>query len=139
MSYASWTFAGALALALANGGSAFAQSTPKGGDPEAAKIQNPVAQTPESIDKGKAVFMKRCVMCHGPKADGTAQIVIEGGVSPANLTEPTYIYGTADGQIFTNIKNGILPNLNMPTWDEIIPDADIWNVVNFLRTVRQKG
>jgi len=134
-----WTIAGGFALSLAFSATALAQSTPKGGDPAAAKLQNPVASSPESVEKGKAIFMKKCVMCHGPKADGTPQIMIEGGVSPANLTETAYIYGTADGQIFSNIKNGILTNLNMPTWDGQIPDADIWNLVNFLRTVRQPG
>ena len=116
---------------------AFAQATPKGGDPEAAKIQNPVGSSPESIEKGKSIFLNKCAPCHGPKADGTPQIMVEGALTPANLTHAKYIYGTSDGEVFTNIKNGILPDLNMPTWDGSIADNDIWNIVNFLKTVRQ--
>jgi mono/diheme cytochrome c family protein len=116
---------------------AFAQATPKGGDPEAAKVQNPIATSPDSIAKGKAVFLSKCAPCHGPNADGTPTIMLEGGVRPANLTHAKYTYGTSDGEVFTNIKNGILPDLNMPTWDGQISDNDIWNIVNFLKTVRQ--
>ena len=35
------------------------------GDPEAAKVKNPVAATPESIAAGKQVFQRHCTSCHG--------------------------------------------------------------------------
>ena len=137
MRFVKWTIAGLLAFGAAIPGTAAAQSTPRGGDPEAAKIQNPIAQSADSTTKGQAVFMTKCAPCHGPKADGTPQITVEGGITPADLTQAKYIYGTSDGEIFTHIKDGILPNLNMPTWDGQITDTDIWNIVNFLKTVRQ--
>lgn len=127
-----------LALYCSATGPAAAQSTPKGGSAEAAKIENPVPSSPQSVEKGKATFMAKCAPCHGPKADGTPQIMVEGGIRPADLTSPKYIYGTSDGDVFTNIRDGVLPNLNMPTWDGQIAEPDIWNLVNFLKTVRRK-
>ena len=46
----------------------------KGGNPEAAKIKNPVAATPESLSAGKRSYQRLCGKCHGPegKGDGTA-------------------------------------------------------------------
>jgi mono/diheme cytochrome c family protein len=130
---------GGLAVAFIVGGLAIAQTTPKGGDPEAAKIKSPIASGADSIAKGKAVFTERCVPCHGVNADGQGDQVPALGTKPANLTRPQYTHGTSDGEIFTNVKNGILPDLNMPPWDGIVPDTDIWNVVNYLRTMRKPG
>ena len=129
-------FAG-MGFGLLLSSAALAQETPKGGDPAAANLANPVASSAASIAAGKATFEMKCVPCHGPKADGNSTQMIEGGVRPADLTRPKYTYGTADGQIFTNIRDGVLPNLNMPTWDGQISETDMWNVVNFLKSIRR--
>ena len=50
-------------------------ATPKkGGNPEAAKVKNPSAATPESASAGKRVYTRMCSRCHGPegKGDGKA-------------------------------------------------------------------
>jgi len=46
----------------------------KGGNPEAAKVKNPVAASAESTSAGKRVYTRMCSRCHGPegKGDGTA-------------------------------------------------------------------
>jgi mono/diheme cytochrome c family protein len=114
-----------------------AQFTAKGGNADAAKIPNPTPASAESIARGKVVFQASCVPCHGPNADGKGEQIPAMGVKPANLTRFQYTYGTSDGEIFTNVKNGVLPDLNMPPWDEIVSDPDIWNIVNYLRTMRK--
>ena len=45
--------------------------------------------------------------------------------------------GTAptDGEIFTNIRNGIGPDSAMKSWKSRMTDAEIWNVVNYLRSL----
>jgi mono/diheme cytochrome c family protein len=40
------------------------------GKPEAAKVQNPVASTPQSIAAGKRTFQRYCSNCHGTNAEG---------------------------------------------------------------------
>ena len=42
----------------------------KGGSPEAAKIKNPVAATPESLAAGKRVYQRLCIRCHGAEGKG---------------------------------------------------------------------
>src|SRR5262249_7337381 len=62
----------------------------KGGDPEAAKIKNPVAATPESIAEGEKTFQSVCAPCHGKNGKGGITIsVIEdrGGNPPPDLTD----------------------------------------------------
>jgi mono/diheme cytochrome c family protein len=115
------------------------------GDPEAAKIKNPVASSAASIAAGKKVFDVNCAGCHGPKAEGAekAGIVIsviedQGGKQPPDLTDDKWDHGSTDGEIFMTIKKGVGPQYFMAPWDGRIPDADIWNTINYLRSLATK-
>jgi len=79
------------------------------GNPEAAKVKNPIASSPESIAAGKAVYAK-CAPCHG----------------------------STDGEIFDNIKNGVAPDFNMVPWKDQLKDEQIWQVVNYIRSIAKK-
>jgi len=117
---------------------AIAQTTVVGGTPEGAQMKSPVSATEESVAAGRAVFMAKCAACHGERGDGHGKGVGEYGPRPADLTRPSYTYGTADGDVFDVIKYGVEPRLAMPGWDGLISDTDVWNVVNYLRTLRGK-
>jgi len=115
------------------------------GDPEAAKIKNPVATSPESIAAGKKVYDMNCAGCHGPKAEGAekAGIVIsviedQGGKQPPDLTDDKWDHGSSDGEIFSVIKKGIGPQFFMAPWDGRMTDTEIWNVINYIRSVSPK-
>jgi mono/diheme cytochrome c family protein len=115
------------------------------GDPEAAKIKNPVASTSESIAAGKKAYDLNCAGCHGPKAEGAdkAGIVLsviedQGGRQPPDLTDDTWDHGASDGEIFNTIKKGVGPQFFMAPWDGRIPDADIWNTINYIKSLAKK-
>ncbi len=111
------------------------------GDPEAAKIKNPVASTPESIAAGQKQFQTLCAGCHGKDAKGGITIsVIEdrGGNQPPDLTDEKWDHGSSDGEIFTVIKKGVTPDFFMAPWDGRISDAEIWNMVNYIKSLAQK-
>ena len=105
------------------------------GDPEAAKVKNPVASTPESIAAGKVVFAK-CAPCHGANGQGGPG----NDLIPAapSLVDDQWDHGSSDGEIFANIKNGVGPDFNMVPWKDQLKDNDIWNVVNYLRSIATK-
>jgi mono/diheme cytochrome c family protein len=105
-------------------------------NPEAARIQNPVAATPESIAAGKQVYTRYCRTCHGINGEGGSGSDI---VAPApDLTDAEWKHGSTDGEIFSVIKNGVPPDLNMEPWGDRIKDPDIWNVVNYVRSLAKK-
>lgn len=111
------------------------------GDPEAAKIKNPVASTPESVAAGKTTYSTMCVACHGADAKGGIVLsVIEdkGGTQPPDLTDAKWDHGSTDGEIFTVIKKGVEPDFFMAPWDGRITDTDMWNVINYLRSLNVK-
>jgi len=84
------------------------------GNPEAAKITNPVAATPESIASGKQVYTRYCAVCHGVNAEGGSG----SDISPPapDLTDKEWKRGSTDGEIFSVIKNGVPPELSMEPW-----------------------
>lgn len=110
-------------------------------DPEAAKIRNPVAPTPESLAAGKKTFQSLCAGCHGADAKGgiVVSLIEDRGGSPApDLTDDKWDHGSSDGEIFSVMKKGVPPDYFMAPWDGRITDTDIWNLVNYIKSVTQK-
>jgi glucose/arabinose dehydrogenase/mono/diheme cytochrome c family protein len=115
-----------------------------GRDATSATMTNPVASTPESIAAGKRAYDANCAACHGNLAQGavkagmTISIIEEQrGKQPSDLTDAQWDHGSSDGQIFAVIKRGLPPTM-MAGFDGRIPDEDIWNIVNYLRTLRPR-
>jgi len=118
----------------------FAQSAAapkKGGNPDAARIKNPVAASPESIAAGKRSYTRFCIKCHGPEGagDGTGAT---GPVAPPDMTDDTWDYGGSDGEIFSVIRDGIPKSADMEGYSARMSDGDIWNVVNYVRTLGRR-
>lgn len=103
------------------------------GNPAAAKLKNPVAVTPASLEAGKKTFVRNCRGCHGSTGEGGPQG--ESGAAPPNLTDAKWDHGASDGEIFTVIKAGVAPDFAMEAWGDRINDAELWNVVNFVRSL----
>jgi mono/diheme cytochrome c family protein len=108
-----------------------------GGDPEAAKMKNPVASSTSSIAAGRKIYQKSCQFCHGPKGLGDGSQA-PPGVKVGNLADGKWEYGASDGEIFAVIKNGIGPKFDMPGLKGKLPDNDIWHLVNFVRSLGPK-
>jgi mono/diheme cytochrome c family protein len=110
----------------------------------AAKLQNPVASSPEAIAAGKKAYDVNCAACHGNLAQGSekAGIVIsiiaeQGGKQPPDLTDDAWDYGSTDGEIYTVIKRGIPPTM-MAGWEGRISDKEIWSIVHYIRALTNK-
>jgi mono/diheme cytochrome c family protein len=109
------------------------------GNPEAAKLKNPVPSTPESIAAGKAAYESGCASCHGPDAKGDPPSTIPGVINPPDLTDDKWDHGSSDGEIFSSIKDGVPPRFKMEPWEGRISDTDIWNIVNYLKSLKSSS
>ena len=107
------------------------------GDPAAAKLKNPVAPSAESVAAGKATYTKNCRFCHGTDAKGNGPMAPQG-THPSDLTDAKWDRGSSDGEIFTVIHNGAGPKFDMKGYKGKLSDTDIWNVVNYLRSIGTK-
>jgi len=103
----------------------------------AKALKNPVPADAASVEAGKAVFAKYCRSCHGAEGKGDGPGAPKD-VHPANLASGKFVHGGSDGEIFTTIKMGVPPKFDMDAWDGRIPDKDIWNLVNYIRTLGPK-
>ena len=111
-------------------------TTPRrGGNPEAAKMQNPVAYSPESVSAGKRPYTQFCANCHGPSGKGDGQSA--GADQPSDLTDGVWDFGSTDGEIFTVIIAGITGK-DMGGYAERLSEKDIWNVVNYVKSLAPK-
>ncbi len=110
-----------------------ADAPKKGGNPEAAKIKNPIASTPESIAAGKRVYQRLCTKCHGPEGKGDGEAAT--GAPPSDLTAPTLQYGTSDGEMFSVLRHGT--SRDMESYAERISETDTWNVIDYVKTLRK--
>jgi len=107
----------------------FAQAPPAG-------VKNPIAASAESVAAGKQSYTRLCAPCHGTSAEGGAG----NDLIPASpdLTDREWEHGGSDGEVFASIRNGIGPEFNMTPFKDRLTDTEIWNVVNYLRSIVKK-
>jgi len=106
------------------------------GNPDAAKLKNPVASSPESIAAGQQLYARNCASCHGRNGQGGPG----NDLIPAapSLLGDAWTHGSTDGEIFTNIKIGVAPDFNMVPFKDKLKDDEIWNLVNYIRSISKK-
>ena len=127
----------AIVAVLAGGVTAAVTVAQEGGNPDAAKLENPVAATPDSIAAGEKLYMRRCRGCHGSDATGGPPKEA-GGAPTSNLVDDQYQHGSTDGEIYWVIRNGIPPELVMEPFDDRLDETDSWHIVNYLRSLQGK-
>jgi mono/diheme cytochrome c family protein len=96
-------------------------------------MKNPIKADATSIAAGKELWNKNCASCHGKTGlgDGVKARTLEA--FPGDFSKPAY-QSLPDGEIFGKTKLG---RDEMPKYDGKITDEDIWNLVNFSRTLKK--
>ena len=101
-----------------------------------AKLKNPVPADEKSVAAGKQIYQRHCAVCHGSSGNGGSGSDIS---QPApSLTNGKWKHGSTDGEIFTVIKEGVPPDFYMEPWGDRLKDEDIWNTVNYIRSLAKK-
>ena len=67
--------------------------------------------------RGREIFAKTCVACHGPEGKGNPAL------GAPNLTDKTWLYGGGEPTVIETITNG--RNGHMPAWKDILGPAKI--------------
>jgi DMSO reductase family type II enzyme heme b subunit len=87
---------------------------------------------------GKAVYERKCALCHGLKGDGqgpAAELLVP---KPRDFTAGVYKIRTSankipsDRDLYDVITHG-MPGTSMPAW-EVLPDKDRWNLVAYVKS-----
>jgi len=102
--------------------------------PDDSAKANPVKPTPESIAKGKKMYVIDCAMCHGDKGDGKGDMASDIK-NVTDFTNPDALKNRTDGDLFHIIRHG---KGDMPPEGDRAKNDDIWNLVNYVRSLAKK-
>jgi mono/diheme cytochrome c family protein len=102
--------------------------------PEAAAKVNPVKPTPESLAKAKKLYGIDCAMCHGANGDGKGDMASDMK-NVTDFTNPDALKNRTDGELFYVIRHG---KGEMPPEGDRAKDEDVWNLVNYIRSLAKK-
>jgi mono/diheme cytochrome c family protein len=98
---------------------------------------NPVPKTAESVAAGKTVFMQDCAVCHGTDGHGDGPAAARLNPPPADLYAAHVDYHS-DQQLYDWIRDGINGSA-MTGFKGKLSDQQIWDVVNYVRSLRHPG
>ena len=110
----------------------FAPKDAEPGDPVIPKRVEALKVPPTAdVMKGRAVYLKRCWMCHGDagQGDGPARTTLVP--PPANFTVDEFDK-MPDGELFWKVTVGI-GNTAMPQWGMLLAEEDRWNAIYYVK------
>jgi len=96
-------------------------------------MKNPVAKGDASNKTGMALYTKNCASCHGKTGlgDGVKARALKD--FPGDFSGAVFQNQT-DGEHFYKTKFG---RGEMPKYEGKLSDEDIWNMVNYMRTLKK--
>jgi len=102
---------------------------------EASKPVNPVKPTPESLAQGKKTYGFDCAMCHGDEGAGDGDLAESMHLKLKDYRDAAVLKDKTDGEIYTIILNG---KGQMSGEEGRLKPEQIWNVVNYVRSLAKK-
>ena len=96
-------------------------------------MKNPVAKGDASTKAGLALYTKNCASCHGKAGLGDGVKARALKTFPGDFSKADF-QGQTDGDHFFKTKTG---RGEMPKYEGKLADDDIWNVVNYMRTLKK--
>jgi DMSO reductase family type II enzyme heme b subunit len=97
------------------------------------------AQQPGDAAAGKAIYDKRCALCHGAEGKGDGPGAVRLAPRPRDFTRGLYKIRTSptgnvptDQDLFKVITEG-MPGTSMPAWN-VLPEKERWTLVAYLKT-----
>jgi len=103
---------------------------------DAARKENPVKATAESLARGKKQYGYDCAMCHGKDGAGKGEVAVDMKLAMHDHSNPVTLKDRTDGELFYIIKNG---KDQMPPEGNRVKDETLWDMVNYVRSFSKKA
>jgi len=102
-----------------------------------AKLSAPIPEgrRKAAVLRGKELFGRLCVPCHGAAGAGDGPVALRGFPPPPSLTV-AHAANLLDGRVFHILSHG---QGNMPSYASQIGREDRWRLVLFLRSLQEKA
>ena len=85
--------------------------------------------------KGKALFQKKCITCHGPEGKGDGPMGKMVKPPAADFTSPASKKKSED-ELRNTIENGV-PTTAMVAWKKSLSNAEIQDLLAYVLTLRK--
>jgi mono/diheme cytochrome c family protein len=96
-------------------------------------MKNAVAAGDASTKAGLALYIKNCASCHGKTGLGDGVKARSLKDFPGDFSKADF-QKQSDGDLFYKTKTG---RDEMPKYEGKLSDDDIWNTVNYMRTLKK--
>ena len=96
-------------------------------------MKNAVAAGDASTKAGLALYIKNCASCHGKTGLGDGVKARSLKDFPGDFSKVDF-QKQSDGDLFYKTKTG---RDEMPKYEGKLSDDDIWNTVNYMRTLKK--
>ncbi|HEX5646051.1 MAG TPA: cytochrome c, partial [Nitrospira sp.] len=102
---------------------------------EARALKSPLPDSPEIVEKGKAIYDGKgtCFNCHGTDGGGNGPAAAKLNPAPRNFRHHGFWRHRTEGELFWVIKNGS-PGTGMIGFGPVLSDEEIWSVIQYERT-----
>ncbi len=87
-------------------------------------------------EEGRSKYSAYCASCHGPEGKGDGPAAASLSPKPRNLADPDYMGKLSDEYLEKVIMQGgaaVGKSPMMPAWSGTLSEADVRNIVSFLR------
>ncbi|MBK8339351.1 MAG: cytochrome c [Flavobacteriales bacterium] len=111
-------------------------ATPEGYEQAGLELKSPIAMTQETVDRGKVIYTKFCMHCHGEKGAGDGAVVTNGKYSQP----PSYTAALKDlpeGKIFHSLVYG--KNVAMGSHAGQLDKEERWLVTRYVQYLQNGG
>jgi len=95
---------------------------------------NPLKGNASATLEGKKTYNQNCVVCHGASGKGDGVAVAGLSKAPADHSS-AIVQAQSDGAIYWKIEVGNPP---MPSYKQTLSATQIWQLVNYIRTLASK-
>jgi len=92
------------------------------------------------LDRGRKIYFRACVPCHGIRGDGNGPAAEGFDPAPRNFRIGVYKFRTTvsgalpiDEDLERTVREGV-PGTEMPRWKDVLSQADIKAVVQYIKT-----
>ncbi len=106
------------------------------------QVPNESPANPQSVQRGKELFVKACASCHGQEGKGDGQQTMKDSLGfptkPRDLTSGIFKGESNSSALYDRIVAG-LPGSPMPSYAKALKEDQIWDLIHFVQTLPQPG
>ncbi len=112
-------------------------NTPEGYEAAGRELRSPIAMTEATVEKGKVIYDKFCLHCHGAKGAGDGKVVTNGNYPQPPAYDGAALKDLPEGKLFHSLVHG--KNIAMGSHASQLSKEERWEVVQYVKYLQNGG